>query len=580
MGEVVPFTQAQKEYLEGYAAGLRALNLVPLAGGSTAADTAAPSGPETAFGIPLDELTREERLKLEENPLDIWDKILRHAAAGKAPEGGDVFRFKFHGLFYVAPTQDSFMVRVRIPGNIATSAQKRALARIASTRGKGYGDITTRGNVQIREFAPKDTVNVLMALADAGLTSQGAGADNVRNITATPTAGLDPDELYDVRPLAKGLQFYLKNNRDLFGLPRKFNVSFDSGGSVSVVADTNDIGFQAVRVAEGKSVPADVYFRVLLGGITGHGIFARDAGILVQPEECVAVAAAIIRAFAEHGDRTDRKKARMHYAIERVGLEAFLTSIEKRLPFPLRRVPESECQPRRPVLRHGHVGIYKQKQPNLNYVGIVVPVGRMTAKQMEGLAEIADECGSGELRLTVWQNVIIPNVPNDKLSHIDRRVKALGFDTRASSIAAGLVACTGNTGCKFALADTKGHALKIRKYLEKEVELDRPINIHLTGCPNSCAQHDIGDIGLVGVRVAVGDQTVDGYNLHVGGGCDNERGLGRELVKSLTFDEVPPILAKLAKNYMGNRASGESFLEFARRHDIAALQAMAGVRGR
>jgi ferredoxin-nitrite reductase len=581
MGEVVPFTQAQKEYLEGYAAGLRALNLVPTAGAPPAATdvTAAPTA-DTAFGLPLDELTREERFKLEENPLDIWDKILRHAAAGKAPDGSDVFRFKFHGLFYLAPTQDSFMVRVRIPGNVASSVQMRALARIAATWGKGYGDVTTRGNVQIREFAPKDTINVLMALADAGLSSQGSGADNIRNITATPTAGLDPDELYDVRPLAKGLQFYIKNNRDLFGLPRKFNVSFDSGGTVSVVADTNDIGFQAVRVAEGKTVAAGVYFRVLLGGITGHGVFARDAGILVQPEECVAVAAAIIRAFNEHGDRTDRKKARMHYAIERIGLEAFLASVEKRLSFPLRRVPEAECQPRRPVLRHGHIGIYKQKQQNLNYVGVVMPVGRMTAKQMEGLADIADECGSGELRPTVWQNVIIPNVPNDKLSLIERRVKALGFDTRASSVAAGLVACTGNTGCKLAQADTKGHALKIRKYLEKEVELDRPINIHLTGCPNSCAQHDIGDIGLMGVRVAVGDQTVDGYNLHVGGGCDNERGLGREIAKSVAFDEVPPILAKLVKNYMGNRIGGESFLEFARRHDVAALQAMAGVRGR
>ena len=579
MGEVVPFTQAQKEYFEGYAAGLRARGLVPLAGQPISSTPAAPSA-DTAFGLPLDDLTREERLKLEENPLDIWDKILRHAAAGKPPEGGDVFRFKFHGLFYVAPTQDSFMVRVRIPSNVATSTQWRALARIAATWGKGYGDVTTRGNVQIREFAPKDTVNVLMALADAGLSSQGAGADNIRNITATPTSGLDPTELYDVRPLARGLQFYIKNNRDLFGLPRKFNVAFDTGGSVSVVADTNDIGFQAVRVAEGKSVPAGIYFRVLLGGITGHGVFARDAGILVQPEECVAVAAAIVRAFAEHGDRTDRNKARMHYAIERIGLEAFLASVEKHLPAPLRRVDEEECQPRRLVLRHGHIGIYKQKQPGLNYVGLVIPVGRMTSRQMDGLADIADECGSGELRPTVWQNVIIPNVPDDKLALLERRVKSLGFDLRASSVAAGLVACTGNTGCKFAQSDTKGHALKIRKYLEQEVELDRPINIHLTGCPNSCAQHDIGDIGLIGVRVPKGDQTVDGYNLHVGGGCDNERGLGREIAKSLAFDEVPQILAKLVRGYMGQRIGGESFLEFARRQDIAALKTLAGVDAR
>jgi ferredoxin-nitrite reductase len=270
----------------------------------------------------------------------------------------------------------------------------------------------------------------------------------------------------------------------------------------------------------------------------------------------------------------------MHYAIERMGLDAFLASVEKRLPGPLRRLAAEDCLPHRPVLRHGPIGIYQQKQSKLNYVGVVIPVGRMTAKQMDGLANIADECGSGELRLTVWQNVIIPNVPNDKLGHIERRVKALGFDTRASSVAAGLVACTGNAGCKFAQADTKGHALKIRKYLEREVELDRPINIHLTGCPNSCAQHDIGDIGLIGVRVPSGERTLDGYNLHVGGGCDNERGLGREIAKSVAFDDIPPMLAKLLRGYLGRRVGGESFLEFARRQDISELKALIGDDGR
>jgi ferredoxin-nitrite reductase len=260
-----PFSNAQKEYLEGFAAGLRARGLIPFVGeradgalthraDEAAANLAGPPPADTAFGVPIDELTREERLKLEENPLDIWDKILRHAASGTPPEGGDVFRFKFHGLFYVAPAQDAFMLRVRVPGNVLTSAQLRALGRIAREWGGGYGDVTTRGNIQLREFAPRYIVNVLMALADAGLSSRGAGADNVRNITATPTAGLDRDELYDVRPLAKGLQFYLNNNRDLFGLPRKFNVAFDSGGSVSVVSDTNDIGFVAVQVQDGRNV--------------------------------------------------------------------------------------------------------------------------------------------------------------------------------------------------------------------------------------------------------------------------------------------------------------------------------------
>ncbi len=584
--EIVPFTKAQKEYLEGYAAGLRARGMVPFVGegadgrlthepGAAPANLAGPPEGKTAFGVPLDELTREERLKLEHNPLDIWDKILHHAATDTPPEGGDVFRFKFHGLFYVAPAQDSFMVRVRVPGNIITAVQMRALAEIARRWGNDYGDVTTRGNVQLREFAPHDIVNVLMALSNAGLTSRGAGADNVRNITATPTSGIDPAELYDVRPLAQGLQFYLANNRDLFGLPRKFNVAFDSGGSVSVVSDTNDIGFQAVRVPDGKGIAPGVWFRVMLGGITGHRFFAEDAGIIVAPEECVAAAAAMIRVFADRGDRTDRKKARLRFLIDRIGMDAFLAATEARLAFPLRRLALTDCLPPRAVIRHGHVGVYTQKAPGLSYVGIAIPVGRMTAAQMDKIAELAEECGSGELRLTVWQNVILPDVPDEKLSTVERKVRAMGFDIRASSASAGLVACTGNTGCKFAMTDTKGHALAIRKHLDRAVALDSPVNIHLTGCPNSCAQHYIGDIGLLGVQVAGEGGTVEGYHLYLGGGSDQGRALAREIAKGLPADAVPAALARLLGAYKDGRRQGEDFAAFAGRQDAAALAAIA-----
>ena len=587
-GDTGPLTSAQKEYLEGFAAGLRARGLVPFVGeradgtlthlaDEASANLAAPdAATETAFGVPIDELTREERLKLEENPLDIWDKILRHAAADKPPEGGDVFRFKFHGLFYVAPAQDAFMLRVRVPGNALTAVQMHALGRIARQWGGGYGDVTTRGNIQIRDFAPRDVVNVLMALADAGLSSRGAGADNVRNITATPTSGLDRDELYDVRPLAKGLQFYLNNNRDLFGLPRKFNVAFDSGGSVSVVSDTNDIAFLAVQVPDGKGIEPGIYFRVMLAGITGHGFFAEDAGIVVAPEECVAVAAAMIRVFADQGDRTDRKKARLRFLIERVGIGGFLAAVQKKLGFPLRHLKEEDCRPRRPVIRHGHVGVYAQKQPGLNYVGVAVPVGRLSAAQMDGLAAIAEECGSGELRLTVWQSVILPDVSDARLPLVERRVRGLGLHIRAASVTAGLVACTGNTGCKFAATNTKGHAVEIGRYLERHVVLDRPINIHLTGCPNSCAQHYVADIGLLGVAVPQGAGSIEGYHICVGGGTDHERGLGREIARNVPVPKVPKVLAALLDTYLAERASGESFLNFARRHDVDALQRMVG----
>ena len=249
-------TVEQKEYLQGFSAGLAAASALPFVGqNAQGLLTASPgdgspnlAAPSKWFGFDLDEITNEERLKREQNPLDIWDKMLANASANKAPEGGDVYRFKFHGLFYVAPAQDAFMVRVRMPGNVLTSTQMRGLAAIARDLGGGYGHVTTRGNIQIREIAPKSTIDVLMRLSDVGLSTRGAGADNVRNLTSSPLAGIDPDELIDTRPLARGLQSYLANNRDLFGLPRKFNISFDGGGRVSVVADTNDIGFVATQV--------------------------------------------------------------------------------------------------------------------------------------------------------------------------------------------------------------------------------------------------------------------------------------------------------------------------------------------
>ena len=209
---------------------------------------------------------------------------------------------------------------------------------MASDWGSGRADITTRANLQIREFQPKDIVRVLNKLQSLGMTSRGSGADNIRNITASPITGLDPTELCDVAPLAEALHHYILNSRDLYGLPRKFNVAFDNGGAISVVADTNDIGFVAVRVCEGRSVPAGVYFRVLLCGITGHKQFATDCGLLLRADQTVAVAAAMIRVFSENGDRTDRKKARLKYLVDRWGVEKFLEETEKRLAFPLIRL--------------------------------------------------------------------------------------------------------------------------------------------------------------------------------------------------------------------------------------------------
>ncbi len=574
------FSEQQKQYLQGFFAG--AAQKAPFAGrgpdgkitcspGAGIAElTAAEPEEPTFWGTPVSELCAEETWKYQRNPLDCWDDLLAHAAENKAPDGEFRFRFKYFGLFHVAPTQDSFMLRLRVPGGCLESRQLHGLAAISETWGCGRVDLTTRANVQIRELRPADIVNVLNALQKLGMRSHGSGADNIRNITASPISGYDEGELIDVQPFADALQNYISNSRDLFDLPRKFNIAFDNGGRISALADTNDIGFVAVRVGEGKSVPPGVYFRVLLCGITGHKQFASDCGLLLRPDQLVAVAGAMVRVFAEHGDRTDRKKARLKYLIDRWGAAKFLEAAEQKLAFPLLRVPAAECEPRGPVDRTAHLGAHRQAQPGLCYLGVCVPVGQLSAGQARALAAVADRFGSGELRLTVWQNLLIPNIGTQNLGEATEAVRAAGLDDTAGSVLAGTVACTGSRGCRFAATDTKLHAVELARSLDAAFTLEQPVNLHVTGCPNSCAQHYIGDIGLMGVKVA-GEE---GYQVNLGGGADNDQGLARELFPAMRYSEVEPALHRLFTCFTGDHHADESFLQFARRHSVEELRAM------
>jgi ferredoxin-nitrite reductase len=578
------FSAEQKEYLQGFFAGVLQRGARPFVGAtadglltddpaSGSANQAEPKE-EKVHGTAISDLSREELWKYEENPLDIWDKLVAHAHENRTPAAEDVFRFKFHGLFYVGPAQDSFMLRLRIPGGILTAHQMRGLAAMAQDWGAGRADLTTRANIQIREFEPKNIVRVLNRVQELGLVSRGSGADNIRNITASPIAGLDPTELIDASSFANALHHYILNSRDLYDLPRKFNVAFDGGGCISVVADTNDIGFVAVRVGEGRSVPAGVYFRVLLTGITGHKQFAADCGLLLRPEQAVAVAAAMIRVFIDHGDRTDRKKARLKYLVDNWGVERFVAETEKRLTFPLVRFPDAECEPRQPIDRAAHIGVHPQSQPGLHYIGISVPVGRLPANQMRALADIACEFGRGELRLTVWQNLLIPNIPAHRVDAAVESLRAAGLQCTAGAVLRGTVACTGNKGCRYSATDTKAHAVGLANLLDTRFKIDQPVNLHVTGCPHSCAQHYVGDIGLLGTKVG----GAEGYQVVIGGGSDLDQGLARELISSIAYSDLPPILESLFAAYTERRKPGESFLAFSRRHSIEELQMALAVK--
>ena len=583
------FSGEQKRYLEGFVAGIQIAKAAKSisSGLGGAQPPSEPIGPDAAALKAQDrvlaaggKLSDPEKFKREQHPFDAYTRLKAQAANNEYPKAPDNFRWRYFGLFYVAPNQNFYMCRLRIPNGILKAHQFAGLADLAETYGGGYAHVTTRANLQIREIDAKNSAALVEAVQDLGLCSRGSGADNIRNVTGTPTAGIDPQELTDTRPYAREWHFHILNDRSLYGLPRKFNVAFDGAGSIPALEDTNDIGFQAVQVNEGFDLAPGVWFKLCLGGITGHFDFARDTGVLVKPADACKVADAVVRVFIDHGNRTDRNKARLKYVLDTMGVDKFVGLVEEKFGRKFDRAVPGAVAPRPEFSRNAHIGVHRQKQDGLNWIGVVVPVGRLTVAQMRGLAAIARDLGDGDVRLTVWQNLLIPGVATANVAAAQERIATLGLSTETNAIRSGLVACTGNTGCKFAASDTKRHAEEIARWCEERVALDTPVNIHLTGCHHSCAQHAISEIGLLACKVQPTDDAdpVEGYHILIGGGFGPQAAIGRELFRDVTADDAPATVARILQAYLAHRAGpDESFLAFARRHEIEEFRAMTQV---
>lgn len=589
------FSPDQKRYLEGFVSGVQAVRGsrgapgfgggVPFGGaaGTSAPAPAeqAPSGPDA---IHLEAMARQEKAgkklvpqekaKREEHPFDAYARLKGLAAENKFAKSLDDFRIRFHGLFYVGPTQDAYMCRLRIHNGILKSWQFRGVADLAEQYAGGFTHVTTRANLQAREINAANGIAFLEGLVDIGLTAKGSGADNIRNVTGTPTAGIDPQELVDTRPYAKEWHHHILNDRSLYGLPRKFNVAFDGAGTIAALEDTNDIGFQAVEVRDGRGIEPGIWWRLALGGITGHKDFARDTGVIVPLDQAIKVADAIVRVFISSGDRSDRAKARLKYVLDAWGFEKFLEEVEKVAGFKFVRAPAEAVAPRPESDRLAHIGVHAQKQAGLNWVGVGLTLGKMTCGQMRALADISEQYGDRDIRLTVWQNLLISGVRDDDVATVEAKIAEIGLATSVSNVRAGLVACTGNKGCKFSAADTKGFADQIATHVDGiGLTVDTPINIHATGCHHSCAQHYIGDIGLIGARVPVGEEdTVDGFDLLVGGGFGTDATIARELVTKVKGEDCPGVVEKMLRGYLARREGQETFAAFTRRHEIDALK--------
>ncbi|WP_017652988.1 precorrin-3B synthase [Fortiea contorta] len=473
------------------------------------------------------------------------------------------------GLFYPTPAQDGLLYRIRIPGGMLNSQQLRAIANIADQYGGNYADVTNRANLQIRELSQDIHKEVLKSLQDLGLAARNPAVDHIRNIMTSPTASIDLYELIDTRPFVQGWENYITAHPELSRLSAKFSVCFDGGGIVSVCdagsgqsQRLNDITLAAVLV------DGQVYFRLHLS-VGAGGEPPRDTGILLPTKRYLPVLAALTDIYLEHTDITSKRKLRLRDLLNTLGSDNYLQQVQQRLPFSL-----FVHQQRQDLTYHvstknyQHIGIHPQRQADLFYIGVVLPLGRLETFQMRGLANLAAKYGSANLRLTPWQNLLITDIPQQWVADVKREIAALGLDCSPRNINSALVACSGNTGCAASATDTKSDALALAEYISTHVTLNHPINIHLSGCSKSCAQHSQSEITLLGVT----HHNNTGYRVYVGDGESNQQ-FGRELYPAVTTAELPKLLEQMLQVYQRQRIDPhETFREFTNRHAIAQLK--------
>jgi ferredoxin-nitrite reductase len=497
-------------------------------------------------------LNKFEKLKSEKDGLKVKEEIDYFAQIGwEAMDKNDLeYRLKWLGIFFRPVTPGKFMLRLRIPNGVITSAQMRALGEIVQGYGsQGSADITTRQNLQLRGIELQDIPNIFNQLNSVGMTSIQSGMDNVRNITGSPMAGLDEYELIDTRDLVQKVQDMItakgQGNPEFTNLPRKFNIAIEGGRDNSVHAEINDIAF----------VPAyknnQLGFNVLVGGFFSakrcEAAIKLDAWV-PNDQSVVDLCRAILLVFRDHGPRENRQKSRLMWLIDQWGIERFRQEVIAQLGRPLDRAAEKDAMNWH---KRDHLGIYSQKQAGLNYIGLNVPVGRLQAQDMLDLARIAELYGAGELRLTVEQNVIIPHISSENLELVQAEPLLNKFSPNPTPLTRSLVSCTGAQFCGLAIVETKNRALAIASELEQQFSLPNPVRIHWTGCPNSCGQPQVADIGLMGTKVSKNGKIVEGVDIFVGGKVGKEAKLGSCVQKGVACEDLLPILSGILQNNFG-----------------------------
>ena len=567
-------------------------------------------GPERpmAFVHPyrtIGELNQVERWKLDRHPLQVADDVIStYSVQGPkaiAAVAGEAERLKWVGLYPQRQGGDAFMLRVKVPGGYMTAAQAREIGLVAEVFGEGptdsavfgnsYADLTTRQDVQIHWVRIGDVPRIWRRFAEVGLTTIQACGDSARNVLGCPVAGVDADEVFDALPAALAITEFFTGNREYANLPRKFKMSATGCREDCAQAEIQDIGLWPARAEDGE-----VGFNVLVGGGLGDGErMASDIDVFVPPDQAVEVTRAIAQVFGELGNRENRGMARMRYLVQELGPEGFRAELAARTRLQLR--PAGEELTRR--YRGDHVGVHPQRQPGLFYVGCSVPVGRMNGVELVEVARLAETYGDGTVRLGTDQNFVLTGVPEERLDDLLAEPLLAKYSPNPGPFERGVVACTGTEFCRFAVVETKERAVTWARRLDAALAGTplvappgngngddaggRPadagiIRMHFSGCPASCAQPQIADIGFRGDTAHVGERIEEGVDIGFGGSLGLEAGFIDWVENARPVEEVPEALLRVLHRFSDERRTGESFANWARRTPNDELRAtLAGL---
>jgi ferredoxin-nitrite reductase len=486
-------------------------------------------------------MNKIEVLKAEKDGLDIKEDIARYAQLGwEAISEEDIQRLKWYGVFLRNPTPGFFMIRVRIPGGRTTTEQIRTLAHLAKVYGNGVLDLTTRQQFQLRQLSIAHVPEALVQMEAAGLTSLQTGMDNVRNVMTCPVAGLTAEEQFDTTDVVGRLTKEFTGNRAYSNLPRKFNMAITGCLENCLHLETQDLALiPATMEGHDGSMTG---FNILVGGKLGSGGYriATPLDVFVTPMEVVAVAGAILRVFRDHGCRDSRTTARLAFLLDEWGEERFRVEVQREVGWELARAGRDM----RKMSANEHMGIYRQQEAGLNYIGLKIPVGRIHADDLAGIAALAETYGTGEIRLTANQAMIIPNVHDRMLGNLTEEPLLKRFLYNPTPVQKGLVSCVGSDYCNLAVIETKSRAVETAKRVEALIGTDmKPITMHWSGCPAACGNHLVADVGLLGKKIKVKGEVVEAVDVFVGGRSGPNPKMAIKLLEDVPCAILPEVLS-------------------------------------